>query len=515
MKKNLIDLKKILFSEIKSHPFVYTLLFVILFLAFWVRVYRVSDLLQFYYDQGRDALVIWDLWHKGKPFLIGPITGLKGIFLGPFYYYLIAPFYLIGGGNPSYPTVFLSFTSVLALFFLYILGVRMHSRITGLIAAFIGAFSYNIFTLSRWLSNPTPMLLISVLFFWCLWEITNQSKSKFKYKTNNFLWIMSALLIGVALHFESASAVFYIPLFVIFAVWQRKKIPNIKYLVIMLLMFFVTLIPQLIFNWRHENILLNNFMELLFGEKAFKPITEFILIERFKYFWGVYSGKIFAGRQQEAIIIATVSFAVILSEVAKLKKQLALFAIFFVTPMLGYIFFQGNYGNIYDYYTIGYFLPLILFFSIGLGELLTKWGGILIVIWFLYHFIGLNYTLIRNYLTATVSTRPIAIEDQLKAINWIYDNSRGKGEFNIDVYVPPVIPHAYDYLFLWQFTRRCGESLCGYLKDINKPLLYTLFEADPPNPERLEVWLERQKGIGVVKEEIKYGHITVQRRKRI
>src|SRR3990167_8398219 len=73
---------------------------IILLSAFFLRVYRVNEILGFYYDQGRDALVIWDLWHNGKFFLIGPTTGIAGIFRGPFYYYLIAPLYLIGRGDP-------------------------------------------------------------------------------------------------------------------------------------------------------------------------------------------------------------------------------------------------------------------------------------------------------------------------------------------------------------------------------------------------------------------------------
>src|SRR4030043_814216 len=97
------------------------LLILIIAGALFVRVYRINDLLGFYYDQGRDALVIWRLWHEGKFFLIGPITGLAGIFLGPFYYYLLAPLYLIGGGNPVYPAVFLAFLSTLAIFVIYLL----------------------------------------------------------------------------------------------------------------------------------------------------------------------------------------------------------------------------------------------------------------------------------------------------------------------------------------------------------------------------------------------------------
>ena len=118
----------------------------------------------FYYDQGRDALVIWNLWHSGKFFLIGPVTGLSGIFLGPFYYFLIAPLYLIGGGNPLLPMVFLAILSALSLLLIFELGRQIHSRSAGLIAAVVAGFSYYIIYYSRWLSNPNPMLLLSMIF---------------------------------------------------------------------------------------------------------------------------------------------------------------------------------------------------------------------------------------------------------------------------------------------------------------------------------------------------------------
>src|SRR3990167_5828977 len=132
------------------------LVFTLLFLAFLIRVYRIDSFLGFYFDQGRDAKVIWDFWHNSKMFLIGPTTGIAGIFRGPFYYYLIAPFYLLGGGNPIWPSIFLSFTTVLANLLIYYLGFKFHSRIAGLLAAAIASFSFNITIASRWLSNPTP-----------------------------------------------------------------------------------------------------------------------------------------------------------------------------------------------------------------------------------------------------------------------------------------------------------------------------------------------------------------------
>jgi 4-amino-4-deoxy-L-arabinose transferase-like glycosyltransferase len=495
-------------KEIKGYPLIYTLLALILLLAFFVRAYRTGDLLRFYFDQGRDALVIWRLWHEGRPFLIGPVTGLAGIFLGPFYYYLIAPFYLIGGGNPVYPAVFLAFLSTLAVFMVYFLGWKMHSRAAGIIAATITGFSYYVFKTSRWLSNPNPILLTSMLFLWSLWEIANGGKK--------YWWFLAAFFAGLSLHFESASAVFYIPLLVIFSIWQRKNLPDFKTIVISGATFFATLIPQILFNLRHNNILLDNFKKLFFEERAFRVTTKFILEVRSEYFWSVFSTKLFPSWRTYAALFVILAGLVLLVSRYKFKKLiLPLFAIFLITPMVGYLLFQGNYGNIYDYYMSGYFLPFILLFGIGLGELWKKQGGFIAVLFFFYLFFASNGVLIKNYITATVKTRPISLEEELKAVDWVFENARGRGEFNVDIYVPPVIPHSYEYLFLWQATKRCGENLCNMVKDEQVSLLYLLYEEDPPHPERLEAWMDKQAGIGKVEEEAKFGGITVQRRKRL
>jgi 4-amino-4-deoxy-L-arabinose transferase-like glycosyltransferase len=262
-------MKKI--REFISNWTAYLILTVIAVGAFYLRIFRINDLLGFYYDQGRDALVIWKLWHEGRMFLIGPVTGLSGIFLGPFYYYLIAPVYLIGRGNPIYVSVFLAFLSVAAVFIVYQMGKEMHSKAAGLIAATIVGFAYHIINISRWLSNPNPMLLLSLLFFYSLWKVLVGVEKKW--------WIVAAFLIGISLHFESASAFFYIPVFLIFTMWRALESNSIKGIVkfsrikisfrkyskiifLTIISFLITLVPQVVFNLRHDNILLNNLCKL-------------------------------------------------------------------------------------------------------------------------------------------------------------------------------------------------------------------------------------------------------------
>jgi hypothetical protein len=112
------------------------------------------------------------------------------------------------------------------------------------------------------------------------------------------------------------------------------------------------------------------------------------------------------------------------------------------------------------------------------------------------------------------SAGSINFVNQKEAINWIYQDA-GNRSFNVDVYVPPVIPYAYDYLLKWLPTTSAYQGYQGKLVAENKPLLYTLYEADGDHPERLAAWLARQKGIGKVITQYRSGAITVERRIRL
>ncbi len=516
-------------DEVSSHRVIYFLLSTVLLTSLFVRIYRTEDLLGFYYDQGRDALVIWKLLHEGKPFLIGPVTGLAGIFLGPLYYYLIAPFYLIGGGDPGFPAIFLSLTTVFALMILYYLAWKMHSRIAGLIAVVIGGLSYYLVLAARWLSNPTPMFLLSMLILWNMWSILTKDNVSNINRKLNWSWISLALLLGISLQFESASAIFYIPMFVVFAIWQWKKLPNFRTLLFAILIFLFTFLPQILFDLRHDHVIYESFKRVLVAEKSFRnPINSENIEFKKTFFWNILDSKIFPGYVKWSKLFYLSALLGITVLFLKKHKEIILLLIFLGVPLIGYFIFQGNEGHIYDYYTTGYYFPLILLFSVGLSVLWKNFFGKILILYFLFVFLNLNIKLIRNYLTAPYGgSVGISLGTELQAIDWIYRQGNCEGilrytqddkstcQFNVDIYVPPVIPHSYEYLLNWRGDKFCGDSLCGYITNKNVPVLYTLFEEDPPHPERLGAWLSRQKGIGFVEEEKRFGNITVQRRLRI
>lgn len=503
---------KTLRKEISSHKFVYVLLGLTLFLAFFLRVYRIDKLLGFYFDQGRDALVIWDLIHSHKFFLIGPTTGLPGIFRGPYYYYLIAPFYLLGKGNPVWPSLFLSFTTVLAIALVYYLGKTAVNRSTGLMAAILASFSFYIVTSSRWLSNPTPMMLLSVIMLWAMFAALERKK---------WSWPVISIVYGLSLFsFGSSGEFFYTFSLLIFFVWiikrqsfGEKSSLDIKTVILSGILFFLTFAPLIFFDLKHDHILLHNFTSTFGGEKSFIMPTQYLLQNRTQFYLNLFPRIIFhsfTNLENICLLVLVLGFFLFLKNFIK-NPKIRVVLLLIISPIIGLYFYQGNYTVLYEYYFTGYFLPFLLMVGIIVGQFwrfkITK----LLVLIFLYLFLVNNKDPI-NYILSDNSMGPESISfiNQKQAIDWVYKDSAGKN-FNVDVYVPPVIPYAYNYLFDWLGTYKYQK-----LPDTNQvSLLYTLYEVDPPHPERLDAWLARQKGIGKVEATYKTGGITIERRTRI
>ncbi len=491
-------------KSFKKHRTYYLLLIVILFIALFLRVYRAGEVLGFYFDQGRDALHIWDLIHKGDIFLIGPTTGIAGIFRGPFYYYLITPFYFLSGGNPTLPANFLALTSVLGLAVMGYLATKVHSKESAFFGLVLATFSFGLIFDSRWLSNPTPMLLISMLFLACIFAAIESKK---------WAWPAISFSAGISLfHFGSSGEFFYFPALLIFLIWKRKDLSP-KIIALSIFLFILSASPLILFDLKNNFLLTNNIKSFLFERESFKTDFFVILAERLEFYRATFLGRIFPNLTTAANIFLAV---IIINLVAKLPKLLhskyfKALAILFLSPLIGLLFFQGNEGNVYGYYLTGYFLIFFLLMGISLAELWKSVIGKVFVLVFLGFMIQANLPLAFSRMSdGGDGPDTIILRNQTKAIDWIYKDAAGV-EFNVDVYVPPVIPYAYDYLFTWK------ESLPEYGGKVEKltPLLYTLYEVDPPHPERLEAWLKRQAGIGAVDSEAEFGGITVQRRHRL
>jgi len=480
------------------------LLGVLLVGALFVRLYRLDELLGFWYDQGRDALVIWDFTHKGKLFLVGPMMGATGIFRGPWYYWLIAPLYLAGRGDPLWPAYFLILTSVISIFVLYKVGKEVGGVKAGLIAAFVASVSYYVVGASRWLSNPTPMLLVSTLLIWAVFRFLEKK-----------VWSLPliALLIGLGLSFGAATELFYIPAMLIIILMKKNNIPKPKVILLSLFLFFSTFLPQVIFEIRHRGVLFGAINKFLVEEKSFTLSFWEYFRSRLSFFYGLFSSKFWIDGKN----LFTPFFLIIVGYLIGKWKEIwgnekfRVVLIFATAPFLGTLFLRGNQGNIYEYYYTGYYLIFILLFSVILARMSEKFLGKAILAFFLIVVSIQNYhSFQKDFSVSLASPNAISYKNQLSAIDWIYTDA-GSAGFNVDVYVPPVIPYAYDYLFKWLGTEKYKKLPVEELVST----LYTLYEVDPDHPERLDAWLSRQEKIGQVVKSERFGGIVVQKRLRL
>jgi len=483
------------------------LFFILIFSAF-LRLYRLDQLLGFWYDQGRDALVIWDLLHRGKFFLIGPVTGIEGIFLGPFFYYFLAPFYLLGKGSPVFVTACLGWLSVGTIFLIYFLTRKIYGPKTALLAAFIYGFSYNFVQFSRWLANPNPLPFFTLLAILCLYKFIESHNSKFI--------ILGSFLIGLCLQLEAAAATFFLPTMVVFLFWQRKKVKSFWVLILSLLAFFLTLLPQIYFNFRHDGILLTAFEKFLVKDKSFgsEPFISGLgwlnmLKLRLLLYYDVFFGRLFPGVRSfglTALALFSATFFITRKKIFSLGGKFLV--LWLVVPLIGYCFYRGNNGYIWDYYFAGIFPAFIILFSASLVFFFEKrlmgrilFGSVLMM------FLASNFNYLRGFYKAGIG---ITLGSELKGIDWIY-NDAGSGDFNVDVYVPPQIFYSYTYLFRWYGKEKYKKE--PQIKLVKN--LYTLSEPDPEHPQFLDAWLKRQDGIGKIVKGYSWGDITIQKRERI
>jgi len=134
----------------------YIFLLGIFILTFVLRVlYLPKNSLTFGYDQARDAIVSQQIL-KGDLKIQGPPASTPGLYHGVFYYYLLAPAYLIGHGSPVIVAYWIAFLNSLTVFIVFYLGYLLTKKTwVGFSASFLFAISFEATQYATWLSNPT------------------------------------------------------------------------------------------------------------------------------------------------------------------------------------------------------------------------------------------------------------------------------------------------------------------------------------------------------------------------
>ncbi|MBI4039702.1 glycosyltransferase family 39 protein [Candidatus Daviesbacteria bacterium] len=493
-------------DEMLNHKLIYLLLLITFYFGTWVRTANLDKLLGFYYDQGRDFLTVAKIL-SGKLTLIGPTTGIEGVFHGPLYYYLLAPMFAITGGDPAQMATMMGIFNSLAILLIFIAGSLFFNRACGLLAAFMFAISLELVNFSRWFSNPSPQMVFTLLALISLWMIAQKKR-----------WGLPLLAFAASFgfQFEAVSLITIIPACLVLFIWQRNIWLSFdrRSQVLSVLIILIGLSPYILFELRHNFLMTNAAAQLIAGNSSFKLNFADVIWQRINFYLEVYNNLLMRDRPITIfLLVASFVIGIINLKRQTLSTNIKILLIWTASPLATLLFYHGNYGYVWGYYLSPTLPSVILLVSFSAYFLWQNYWLKIVVAIFLILFIRGHQPLLANFTSPDISygRETIALGNQLQAIDWIYQDAKGQA-FNADVYVPPVVPYAYDYLIGWYGRKNYHQEPL----DKQVQLLYTLYEVDPPHPERLAAWLSRQKGIApVIVRQASFGGITVERRQRL
>lgn len=465
----------------------------------------------FGFDQGLDFLAARSIAVDHKLTLIGSeagagFAGLPGIFHGPGYRYILAFLLFISSGNPYGAIVFLAVLSTAVIWGLYMICRRVFGKEAAWVGVILASVSLPLSAQARMIWAPNFSGVIAVPFLFALWKSQNKS----------LVYVFLTSFLAASLyHFEipmAAPAILGTFFYFLFLLKLRTMKTWAAYAGGVLL----GLSPMILFESRHGWSVLKGILSYTDRTAAaskvlpFSPLNE-LLGDGNALFTTIRESFLFIS----PVVSMLFPWVLIISGVGYVcyeKKngiRLYVSALLFIIAS-HFIIFYPYRGPVYSHYlSLLYFVYPILAAYITVKSLRLRLTRIITYTLALLLALGVAAKIPKTIASDLRDYGGTAkIRGKIDAINSIYDHAAGAG-FNLLVFTPPVLPHAYDYLLGWHGLRRYGyipgKELTG--------TVYLLIEPDPEKPWSYNGWLETviKKGDVVAKWKLPSGFLIEKR----
>lgn len=217
------------------------LFFAIIGLGFLLRIFKAKQLFLYSHDQDLAGWIIKDIVVNRHFRLIGQETSTQGIFIGPLFYYLLIPFYVLFNMDPIGGVVMAAVLGLFSIFSVYFVFNSVFGRKSAIIASFIYAVSFYTIFNDREVVPTMPVIAWTVWFFYCLDLILKGSQKRG--------YLILGILVGLIWHINFA-LVLLLPLIPLVVVLSKKGIDK-KALGTGFIALFITSLPLIIFELRH------------------------------------------------------------------------------------------------------------------------------------------------------------------------------------------------------------------------------------------------------------------------
>lgn len=404
------------------------------------------------YDQGRDFLKAAEMVMTRKPTFIGPTTGINGLYHGAWWYYVLAIPFILFKGSPIgfyYFNLAIQFGAFFVLF--YFAKKYFGSLSAGIVSLLVALSPYFIYV-SVFVGNNTmvPPILLGFL-------ILNFMLLENKKINRPFMFAIGlGFLLGLVAEFELSFGLFLIPTYFI-AQFLFKKLRtfygSFHNLGFFLLGLGIAFIPRILFEIKNKFIQTATFFSFLFKPKLFNPKSYIETfrdrLELFRWFYeGIFPHSFFTIIFGVLITLFLIYLLVKRTGVYS-RAQLFLFYLFgmlFFLSTLYKDFFWGNYFEGIQYILI---LLISIVFSTRISRYrLERYGKSFII--FLLLFFGL-WQVVSSW-KSTPRYEGLAVHRAV--VSYIISHEKNINNYCVRIYTPPVFPHTYNYVFLYEKLKR-------------------------------------------------------------
>lgn len=322
----------------------------------------------FTYDQGRDFIEVSKIL-GGNLTLIGPTTGIHGIFYGPWWYYFLAPILFFAKGDPKIVAVVFGLISIATLVALYLLTLKIigNKLISLLVILIVSASSSWIVLTLIW--SPTLTTILLVFYFMILLGI-----SKSPTRINFFIYGVVLMLIADT---SASFTAFIVPFSLIITPLVFRNILLRKELVFSYLGVLVVASPRIMFEIKNKFLMSKTFLSFLNEPKVYGPTTQIQerIVFRANDYLEMFS-ELFAKNSKSVSILILFALIIVLTMILRTRKLRTLISndfLFKYTTLLTlatFVYFVLYPDNVWRYYLVGVPIAILVLFSFFLKYLL-------------------------------------------------------------------------------------------------------------------------------------------------
>lgn len=470
-------------------------------------------------DQGNDAVHVREILVRHKILLVGPETGIKGVYHGAGWYYFIAIGYWLFRGHP-FGAIFMLI--ILNLGLTALLMLEIGRRVSPKLGLFIGA-SLQIFwwfyIASLYGFNPFPTVALSFFTILGLIEFLNYKRKR--------EYLLAAIPVGLAYHCEIAFAIPLTIFFVVVGIWALlHKFIFLRLFVVAMFILSVFWIPRVFFEARtsfSQTRALRN--EIGNPEGIFSRTNFIYMAERYEDMIGKTTLPL-SPRLGFFFYVAILGIFILRKQSNKNPWRKRFVELMLALIVISWVTFGSNLGW-QSWHTTA--IPPLVFISLllGVSTFSRKFSYPLLALILITQMSIFVERYKQNFYP---SENASILKNELGAIDWVYKNSEGKG-FYVYSYLPSVLDYPYQYLFWWYGRETYGYVPCEYssfpgatalfvpgrkyyqepIRECDKRFEFLVIEPDEHTFVRLG-WLEEITKNSKLIEQSKVGNIEVQKR---